>query len=188
MINEEDNTEKLKRTPLNDSEISAFLGGRTKIIKYNEITKYSTVDQLLSPYDNVVVLLECAQDFGHWVCLKKIGNVISFFDSYGNFPDDQKVFVNTKFLKDSGQKFNIICKLLDEASYKYVIEFSDQRLQTMDDMSIATCGHWCAVYIKSGMLIEDFYNYIEGFNEPDLDKLVVELFYNEPVCKRMRYN
>lgn len=50
----------------------------------------------------------------------------------------------------------------------------------MVDMSIATCGHWCAVYIKRKMLIEDFYNYIESFNKADLDKLVVELFYNEP--------
>ena len=77
--------------------------------------------------------------------------------------------------------------MLDEASYKYTIEFSDRRLQDMDDLSIATCGHWCSVFIKSGMLVDEFYDFLDSFGEPDLDKLVVELYYNQPQNKRMKY-
>ena len=141
MVNSLD-IEKLKRTPLGDNEISSYLDGQVKILKYNEIPLYSNIPALLSPWNSVVILLETQQDFGHWICLKKTGDVISFFDSYGDFPDDQKKFVNSKFLKDSGQKYNIICKMLDEASYYCTIEFSDRRLQNMDDLSIATCGLW----------------------------------------------
>ena len=178
--------EKLKRTPLGDNEISNYLDGQVKILKYNEIPLYSNIPALLSPWNSVVILLETQQDFGHWICLKKTGDVISFFDSYGDFPDDQKKFVNSKFLKDSGQKYNIICKMLDEASYYCTIEFSDRRLQNMDDLSIATCGLWCSVFIKSGMLVDDFYEFIDSFGEQDLDKLIVEIFYNQPSKKRRR--
>lgn len=180
--------EKLKRMPLGDHDLSAYLNGQTKIVKYNEIPFYKNIEQLLNPYGNVVILLETKHDFGHWICIKMTGNVISFFDSYGDFPDQQKKFVNAKFLKDSGQKFNIICKMLDEASYKYTIEFSDRRLQNLDDLSIATCGLWCAVFIKSGMLVDEFYDFLESFGEPDLDKLVCELYYNQPLNKRMKIN
>lgn len=180
--------EKLKRTPLGDHEVSAYLNGNVKILKYNEIPNYRNIEELLKPYDAVVILLETKFDFGHWICLKKTGDVISFFDSYGDFPDQQKKFVNTKFLRDSGQKFNIICKMLDEASYKYVIEFSDRCLQNMDDLSIATCGLWCAVFIKSGMLVEEFYDFIDSFGEKDYDKVVVDIFYNQPMNKRIKIN
>ena len=178
--------ERLKRTPIGDYEISAYLNGRTQVIKYNEIPKYKTIEEFLGPYGNAVILLETKNNFGHWICLKITRNVVSFFDSYGDFPDQQKKFVNTKFLADSGQKFNIICKMLDEASYKYTIEFSDRRLQNMDDLSISTCSLWCAVFIKSGMLVDEFYDFLDEFGEPDLDKLVVELYYNQPSKKRIK--
>lgn len=180
--------ETLKRTPLGDHEISAFLEGMTQVIKYNEIPKYKTIEDFLGPYGNAVILLETTFNFGHWICVKITGNVVSFFDSYGDFPDQQKKFVNTKFLKDSGQNFNIICKMLDEASYKYTIEFSDRRLQNLDDTSISTCGHWCSVFIKSGMLVDEFYDFLDSFGEPDLDKLVCELYYNQPANKKRRLN
>lgn len=180
--------ERLKRTPLGDFEIQTYLEGKTKVLKYNEIPQYNNLEQLLYPHGNCVILLETKTDFGHWICIKRTGDVISFFDSYGDFPDQQKKFVNTKFLRDSGQKFNIICKMLDEASYKYTIEFSERRLQNMNDLSIATCGLWCSVFIKSGMLVEQFYEFIDSFGETDLDKVIVEIFYNQPTRKRMRFN
>lgn len=186
MIGDVADLETLKRTPLGDNDISNYLDGKTKIVKYNEIPNYKNILELLSPFNNVVILLETQQDFGHWICIKRTGKMISFFDSYGDFPDQQKNFVNSKFLKDSGQKYNIVCKMLDEASYKYTIEFSDRRLQNMDDLSIATCGCWCSVFIKSGMLVDDFYTFIDSFGEKDLDKLIVEIFYNQPSKKRRK--
>ena len=99
--------ERLKRTPLGDQEISAYLNGRTQVIKYNEIPKYKSIEEFLGPYGNAVILLETKMNFGHWICLKITGNVVSFFDSYGDFPDQQKKFVNSKFLADSGQKYNM---------------------------------------------------------------------------------
>lgn len=184
----ETNYEELKKTPLGDLEISAYLNGRTKILKYNEIMNYKNIEELLAPHGNVIILLETKQNFGHWICLKMTGNVISFFDSYGNFPDDQKQFVNKKYLKSSGQNFDIILKMLDDASYKYTIEFSDRMLQDMGNLDIATCGAWCAVFVKSGLLVDDFYEFIDSFGEKDYDNVVCEIFYNQPLNKRSKLN
>lgn len=90
MIDKESINEILKRTPLGGSELSVLLGWRTRILKYNEVTKYSTIEQLLSPYGNVIILFECSQDFGHLTCLKNIGNAISFSILMGT-SDSQKV-------------------------------------------------------------------------------------------------
>ena len=90
MIEGATDLETLKRTPLGDNDISNYLDGKTKIVKYNEIPNYKNILELLSPFNNVVILLETQQDFGHWICIKRIGNMISFFDSYGDFPDQQK--------------------------------------------------------------------------------------------------
>lgn len=184
--------EVLKHQSLGDNDIINFLGGRTKVLKYNEINSYADISSLLHPYGNVVILLETHQDFGHWICIKQIGRVISFFDSYGDFPDKQKHYVNEKFLKESGQGFNIICKMLDEASHQNVIEFNDRRLQRMDG-GIATCGHWCCVFIDSGLTIDPFYKYIDDFHADDLDALVAQIYYSKaqereliPQAKRVK--
>ena len=50
--------ERLKRLPLGDQEISAYLNGRTQVIKYNEIPEYKTLEEFLGPYGNAVILLQ----------------------------------------------------------------------------------------------------------------------------------
>ena len=181
------NIEDLVHVPLSDTDIQSYLGGKTIVLKYNELTQYPDIDALLRPYGNAVILLEVKESFGHWVCLKKTGEVISFFDSYGGFPDTQKKYVSRRFLAESGQKYNKICELLDQASYQYTIEFSDYSLQNINDHSLATCGHWCCVFIKSGLTVEPFYDYIKSFGYPNNDELVVMLFYNIPPNKRIKY-
>ena len=82
--------EKLKRTPLGDHEISSYLNGRTQVIKYNEIPKYKNIEEFLGPYGNAVILLETKRDFGHWICLKITGNVISFLTPMGTSQTNKK--------------------------------------------------------------------------------------------------
>ena len=47
--------EKLKRRPLGDHEISTYLNGNIKILKYNGITDYKNIEDLLNPYGAVVI-------------------------------------------------------------------------------------------------------------------------------------
>lgn len=173
----------LKYSPLSETDIIKYLDGKTKICKYNEIQGVSNIETLLSPYGNCIILLETEPDFGHWICLKKTNRpnikFISFFDSYGDFPDKQKHYIDEDFLQSSGQKFNKICKLLYDASFNgWIIEFSHRRLQNLRNAKMATCGHWCSVFIKSGLTVDEFNKYIDSFGIKNKDDLIVMLYFN----------
>lgn len=185
----------LKYKPLSETDIKSFLGGRTRIVKYSQINAVTDIDQLVEPYGNCVILLETEPEFGHWICLKK--NVrpnftmISFFDSYGGFPDKQKHYVGKDFLAESGQKYNKLCELLYYCSYnnRYLVEFSHRKFQNIRDPKMATCGHWCSVFIKSNLTIKEFNEYIDKYQERNLDNLVVKLYYNMiPKLKKRKMN
>lgn len=168
---------RLSNSPMSNTDIIKRLGGRTKILMYDEFNKYDDLEKLLEPWDNLVFLLRTEEDFGHWMCIKKSWDRISFFDSYGDFPDVQKKYVNQKFLEKSEQKYNKLCELLYNASFKYTIEFSQYKLQKKDD-KIATCGQWCCLFIESGLLVDDFKTWIDSFKEKNKDFLCVKLFYD----------
>lgn len=175
--------DRLKYKPLSENDIFKYLGGRTKILRYSEIQGVNNIDHLLAPYGNCVILLETEPEFGHWICLKKLVRpdfkIISFFDSYGGFPDKQKHYVDEDFLLHSGQKYNKICQLLYEASFKgWIIEFSHRKLQNIRNTKMATCGHWCSIFIKSGLTVDEFNEYIDSFNIKNKDDLVVMLYFN----------
>lgn len=167
---------RLANSPMSNTDIIKRLGGRTKILMYDEFKKYDKLEDALRPWDNLVFLLRTEEDFGHWMCIKKNFNRISFFDSYGDFPDVQKKYVEKKFLEESEQKYNKLCELLYQASFEYTIEYSQYKLQKKAD-DIATCGQWCCLFIESGLLVDDFKTYIDSFKEANKDYLCVKLFY-----------
>ena len=167
--------------PLSGSDIIARFHGKTKVLLYDKLKDYDDIDELLSPYGHCFILLRSKPEFGHWICLKlwPDDRVVSFFDSYGNFPDDQKQHVNQEFLVSSGQAFNYICRLLHKASFKYTVEFSQYHLQAKD-RSVATCGQWCCLFVEyNGPGVDGFYEYIKSFGEPNLDWVCLQLFYSE---------
>ena len=75
--------------PLSDDIIHKNLKN-AKILKYSELEKYNTIEQLL-PKEKayVILLLEDQINSGHWMCLARFNNKILFFDSYGGAPDSQ---------------------------------------------------------------------------------------------------
>ena len=166
----------LTRQPLSDADILKRLHGKTKVLVYSDFQEYDNLDSLLAPYDNVVFLLKMMPNYGHWMCIKRTGDRISFFDSYGEFPDKQKKHVPKGFLKESGQSYNKLCELLLKASYKYTIKFSEYKYQKKDGKT-ATCGQWCCVFIESGLTTDDFRQFIDSFHQKDKDLICVELFY-----------
>ena len=166
----------LTRQPLSDADILKRLHGKTKVLVYSDFQEYDDLDSLLAPYGNVVFLLKMMPNYGHWMCIKKNRKRISFFDSYGEFPDKQKKHVPKGFLKESGQSYNKLCELLLKASYKYTIEFSEYKYQKKDGKT-ATCGQWCCVFIESGLTTDDFRQFIDSFHQKDKDLICVELFY-----------
>lgn len=173
--------ERLTQKCLTDRNIIKRLGGRTKIVMYDEFKDFNTIEEVLSPWDNTVFLLKTEDDFGHWMCMKRTGKRISFFDSYGEFPDIQKRHLDKKYCEESGQKYNKLCELLYEASFRYTIEFSEHKYQSSDP-KVSTCGQWCCLFIESGLLTDDFKTYIDEcqkeFKLKSRDQVCVKLYYN----------
>ena len=71
-------TSQLKYKPLSDKEIVDLLDGQTVVRKYNELNSFDTIDELIAPYGNCVILLETAQNYGHLICIKRTGNMVFF--------------------------------------------------------------------------------------------------------------
>ena len=73
---------------LSDQNLRDILGSDVKIVTYPELSKYSTIEELLpNSYDFVIILLLESPASGHWTCLLKYNGGYEFFDSYGNAPD-----------------------------------------------------------------------------------------------------
>lgn len=108
---------------------------------------------------------------------------ISFFDSYGGFPDHQKRYIGQTFLNNSNQQYNKLCELLYKASCDEkrptVVEYSETAFQNIKDSNLSTCGHWCCVFIESGLTVDEFRKYINSFHQKNKDDLVVRIFFKD---------
>ena len=94
-------------------------------------------------------------------------NVVSFFDSYGDFPDDQKQFVNNEFLVRSGLAFNYICRLLHKASFKYTVEFSHSTIyRRRTNMWLRVDSGVVCLCSTRGPGVDGFYWHIRDFGNP----------------------
>ena len=64
--------QKIIHTPLSDADIHKILGQDQKLIIHSDLSKYSSLHELLpKDKDSVVILYEQKQLSGHWTCLLK---------------------------------------------------------------------------------------------------------------------
>lgn len=138
----EDFIEKEKAQPLSDDDVLALVKGRANVIRVLDLNKYSTIDELLYPYDQCILLYESKLHYGHWCCLTRYGNSLEFFDSYGGFPDSQLDYIDQDFARASGQDQKLLTQMLIDCDY--VLSYNDHVFQKMDP-KVATCGKWVAV-------------------------------------------
>ena len=162
---------------LSTQDVYKYLGGKTKILTYPLLTKYNNLDDLLDPYNNIVILYLTREKFGHYCALVKRKGKICFFDSYGGNkkPDEQLEFINDHFRLKSNQDFPHLTKLLYES--KYPVEYNEHQYQEKGP-HIATCGYHCVNFIKSGLDIDQYYKKMKQLKKKynkSFDELVVDL-------------
>lgn len=143
---------------LSNIDVQNIVGHKIGNIIYNEMPKVKNVDDLFIN-DCCLILYNWGKEgnaiLGHWCCLRrnKKGNktIINFFDSYGDFIDDQLDNIPIKHIPN-------LSKLLYEFSIRKncYVEFSNRKLQKNDE-KIATCGRWCGLFMKyKNIDIDDF--------------------------------
>jgi hypothetical protein len=159
---------------LSNFDIMDLLKGQTKVITYDQLAKYKTIDELLSPYGSVVILYinSPTGDYGHWCAVIKHADRIEHFDSYSMVPDGEFKMIDKKTRKLNYKGLPYLSKLLYKS--KYEIEYNHEQLQAFGD-DISTCGRWVVLrIILKDIPLNEFIKLIKD-TEMDPDVLVTIL-------------
>lgn len=149
------NIKKMMKKSLSNDDISEILDHKTKILTYPELSQYKTLDELLSPHGNVIILYLTGENYGHWTCLFKLDkNNVEFFDPYAMKPDRELKLIPMHFRKIKKQIYPHLSHLLNNS--KYIIHYNDYQLQKYVK-DINTCGRHCVVRLLfKNMEIDDY--------------------------------
>lgn len=133
--------------------------GNPKIIKYSDLNKYNSIDDILPNIDDyIIILIETEKNSGHWMCILKykLDNdiFIEYFNSYGIKPNYDFNYIDPYTSRLLGQDIKKIDDLLIECKDRYEIIYNKSRMQELDP-NIATCGRHCCYRI----LCKKFFNY-----------------------------
>jgi len=158
-----DEVKQVEEDPLDDLELKKLLGN-PRILKYDELSKYRDLNDLLPKKRDYVILLYLdAPNKGHWTCLIRNNNDVYFFCSYGSKVDEplswvpitirMKLRVCVPFLT---RMFNNNTSL---NTYYSPVKYQKER----DDVN--TCGRYCVLLIKKfqeepDYNLDKFYEYL----------------------------
>lgn len=180
---------KLKDYSLSNFDILALLKNKTNIITYPELHKFNNINEILYPYNCCVILFMTTNNGGHWCCLfkrkdNKNNEVISFYDSYGDLPDDQLAYIKDIFRLESNQYLPHLTALL----YKYAkeggnVEYNEFQHQLLDN-HYNTCGrHVCCRLLFKDILniyqYNKFVNCFKGYTPDDIVTLITYYLSNK---------
>lgn len=167
MDNFADIIKKIMDTPTTPLDIFKIAGKRCNVYEYPEIMSFGHIDDLFElgnsdieslceddlPFDKkcAIILYKSSDDFGHWCLIKKHKDSYHFLDSYGGQIDESLEHSDKSML---GQDKNYLAKLLADSEKD--VYYNHNPLQKLDD-KIATCGHYCAMFLKySDLSVDDF--------------------------------
>jgi hypothetical protein len=162
------------KIPLSGKEVEKLMGGKTKIITYKDLKDYDTIEEVLEPYGNVIMLYESMMGVGHWVLIfiNKDGN-IEVFDPYGVKPDDQLNWINDDFREESGQLLPHLTHLMLKTPKE--VEYNNYQFQKYDP-NVNTCGrHSIMRYLLKDFNIDEYKQIMDMYKNPDL--LVSKIVY-----------
>jgi hypothetical protein len=163
------------KDPLDNQELLQYLPN-AKILTYNQLADYQNINELLpNEKDFFILLYQQQPNVGHWVSVDKIGNTISYFDSYGK-PVDEPLDWNSDHLnKMLGQSNDYLSNLLDNSDYN--IEYNNVKYQNSNN-NVNTCGRFVVLRVlcaKKGMNLKQFYEMMEklkNYKEMNYDQIV----------------
>ena len=162
---------------LSSTDLMRIMRNQCKIYTYNELSRIKSLDQLFGPYNCVFILYETRKNYGHWCVLTRDHNRITFFDSYGIFPDMELKWTPQAFRRRNNMILPHLTSLLYHDKSGREIHYNNHRLQRMNK-KIATCGRWCAVFalMHSFCPVELFADHFLHYtNNPD--KHITDLTY-----------
>lgn len=142
---------------LSSDDILKVFDNKTKIITYDQLKNYSSIDELLKPYGSVFLLYLSAKNYGHWTLIfRNNKNENEFFDSYGMLDTKILKTIDKNIRKYYNQASPYLSKLLLKDGRKII--YNDNKLQKVEK-NINTCGRWCIMrLIAKDIDIDNFNN------------------------------
>ena len=134
-----------------------------KVIVFGDFKKYNSIDELLpNSKDYAIVLIETSKNVGHWCCITKDNNVITWFDSYGYKYGAELKFVDADKRKLLNEDKNYLANLLKQSKYK--IQYNKIHYQN-DSPDVKDCGRYVILYIilfkEKGFNLKQFQNFMK---------------------------
>lgn len=149
--------EQYKDVALSDTDVMKIIDGKANMIRYPEMHKIDSIEQLLSPYGACVILYETKPHFGHWCCItvrdphtegysRKGKLILEFWDSYGKPIDSQLSNIPRDYAKSSNQDLPYLSYLLLKESCPYKLSYNQYPFQKLLP-GVSTCGRWVSLRI-----------------------------------------
>lgn len=153
---------------LSADDIAKVIGYPIQMHLYDDLANVGCVEDILDTNGICLILVRSGPNVGHWVVLVEEDGVITFFDSYGGFIDDQLEHTPVRYKP-------YLSKLLHE--YPGDVHYNPFQLQKYSK-DVSTCGRWCALYaMHRDMDVDDFVDIMKSYKDRgvDLDELVTKL-------------
>lgn len=166
--------DELLRYAISDADIRNITKVNN-IIPYKQIKNYNNIDELLGKNKVCFILFETDENYGHWTVIFRNNDLIEFFDPYGLFIENQKIYIEDEKFIDP---INHLSILLKKSHYK--ISYNEIKFQNIDK-SIGTCGKWCIVRLLNRH--KDLYDFEKMIKEDSkkynlsYDELIVYIFF-----------
>lgn len=155
---------------LSGDEVLDLCKHKAKLILYEDLKKYKDIDDLLYPYDSVIILYEYIrtnnESYGHYVCLNRLpSGEIEHFDSLLFKPDQELGMIPESIKKKTRQNMAYLAKMLFDSHYP--ISYNHYKLQK-DDTS--TCGRWAGIRcLLKKLTLDEFANlFLNRKYDPDI--------------------
>jgi|SRR5208337_5108836 len=147
---------RLEAIALSNKDIMKLLDNKAEIVLYPNLHKYQNIDQVLGPHEAAVILFEFKPEYGHWVCIWKLDKqTLSFFNSYGSYPDDSLLFIDGSFRDKTNQEYPYLSELFLKSPYK--LTYNEYQYQK-HNKDIRTCGRHCVVRLYCRNLSDKQYH------------------------------
>ena len=172
--------EEIVTEPMSGDDLAHYYP-KVRIIKYNDLDNYTSIEELLPSDDTYFILLYLdSPSSGHWVTLVRNKNLITFFDSYGGKIDSQLKWVDdtTRIQLDTNKP--CLTRLLKAGKTPY--NYSPYDYQS-NNQSVATCGahvlNFITCTLDKGMSVNDYKLHMDRIRERtglDFDEIVAMNF------------
>ena len=177
------NFNKLQEYELSNTDIQKIVG-KIQIIKYPNLKKYKSLDELLNNKFNAVVIFYETQssNVGHFTCAFKNNGVINYFDPYGLSAMDDLKHISQTIKIQLKEVTPYLPKLMQNAvnnGESVIINKTDYQQWKSD---VSTCGRHTSVRLLNKNLNDkQYYEYLSNYKKkhklPTFDDCVVDITY-----------